>query len=75
MISRYILRVSPNHSISQVNRKKVILEKIILNEILKFRLDDWDIDISDQKLIEEEFFKLYIQIYQGSSPIYNYLRE
>jgi len=59
----------------KVNRKKVILEKIILNEVPKFRLDDRDVYISDQKLLEEESFKPYIQIYQGNSAIYNYLRD
>lgn len=59
----------------KVNRKKVILEKIILNEVPKFRLDERDNYISDQKLLEEESFKPYIQIYQGDSAIYNYLRD
>jgi hypothetical protein len=59
----------------KVNRKKVILEKIILNEVPKFRLDDKDVYLSDQKLLEEESFKPYIQIYQGSSVLYNYLRD
>jgi len=53
----------------------VTLEKIILNEVPKFRLDDKDVYLSDQKLLEEESFKPYIQIYQGSSVLYNYLRE